>query len=71
MNITLQAELMGLTEPDRQIDIKPKTIQTNFKNMFIISVLTNFPADFAGKTFIRKVLALKIKDTSCYFHFPL
>lgn len=39
--------------------------------MFIMSVVTTCPSALNFKIFVRRVLTLKIKDTSCYFHFPL
>ena len=39
--------------------------------MFILSVTTTSPAILTSKIHVRRVLTLKIKDTSCYFHFPI
>ena len=39
--------------------------------MFILTAVTICPAILTAKIYIRRVLTLRIKDTSCYFHFPL
>ncbi|MCB0371062.1 MAG: hypothetical protein KDD45_16990 [Bdellovibrionales bacterium] len=72
MNLTLLADLLGLEDTYcNEIDIRPKAVMTSGKGMFIISVLSSCPAALENKLYIRRVLVLRVKDTSCYFHFPL
>jgi len=58
-------------EGSSEVDIKPKTVQTGGKGMFILTAVTLCPPILKSKMYVRRVLTLKIKDTSCYFHFPL
>ena len=39
--------------------------------MFLVTVASNCPAVLEQKYVIRRILVFKVKDTSCYFHFPM
>ncbi len=42
--------------------MRPKTICTGGKGLFVLTFITNFPADFGEeKVCVRKVLTLQIK----------
>ena len=46
-------------------------VQTAGRGMFVLSMVTSYPAGLESKLCVRRVLTLRIKDTSCYFHFPV
>ena len=72
LNLCLLAELMGVDDLGcSEVEVKPKLTQTQGKGMFILSVSSNCPQVLPHPLCVRRVLTLRIKDTTCYFHFPL
>lgn len=71
LDFTLLTDIISLS-PGKEIEVKPKSVQMNGKGTVVLNFSTNFPVDFSDqKVVVRKVLVLKIKDTSCHFHFPI
>ena len=61
--------MIGHTEDENEIEVKPRTIQIVGKGIFLVNIVANYAIE--EKRCVRKILTFKIKDTNCYYHFPI